>query len=319
VQRVPFGSTLSNPILRPKLKVPFQSITSEDAGPVLSANLGQSSGSGSSSLQVSDQQGQNDASTDDLGRSSQPKLSSSSASRLVSGLSPVSVPAPLPSCSNPATLSQEATVELSLPFSFPPSLVTQMFQAIPLVGFGFFGGHGLDAATMPCSSGFVPPPIGVAEIGEKIHSSLPMLQSSKPFKRYYQKARDLVEGQVKWNDGLLVDSMEASKKSGGLCNKASVAEPNSKEDSTEPPLKSFTGTMSNEKKEASNGKKSFLRIGFLNLRPAVLAPSTSLSLPFELAPSSTSEDKEVGVVRDNDITQSQQWLVGFNPFGEVVV
>jgi hypothetical protein len=61
-----------------------------------------------------------------------------------------------------------------------------------------------------------------------------------------------------------------------------------------PPLKSSAGTTSNEKKEASNGKKGFLRKGFLNLRPAVLAPSTSLSLPSELALSSTSEDKEVG-------------------------
>jgi hypothetical protein len=29
-----------------------------------------------------------------------------------------------------------------------------MFQVIPLVGFGFFGGHGLDAALVPCSFGF---------------------------------------------------------------------------------------------------------------------------------------------------------------------
>jgi hypothetical protein len=96
--------------------------------------------------------------------------------------------------------------------------------------------------------------------------------------------------------------MQASKKSGGLCNKASIAEPISKEDSTAPPLKFSACTTSNEKKEASNGKKGFLRKGFLNLRPAMLAPSTSLSLPSELAPSSTLEDKEVGVVRDNNIT-----------------
>jgi len=124
---------------------------------------------------------------------------------------------------------------------------------------------------------------------------------------------------VKWNDGLLADSMEVSKKSGGLCNKASVAEPNYKEDSTVPPLKSSVDTTSNEKKEERNGKKGFLRKRFLNLRPTVLAPSTSLSLSFELALSSTSEDKEVGVVRDNGITQSQQWPVGFNPSGAVVV
>jgi hypothetical protein len=95
--------------------------------------------------------------------------------------------------------------------------------------------HGLDAATVPCSSGFVPPPlIGAAKMGEKIHSSLPVLQPSKPFQHYYRKARDLGEGQVKWNDGLLADSMEASKKSSGLCIKASIEEPNSKEDSTAP-------------------------------------------------------------------------------------
>jgi len=82
-------------------------------------------------------------------------------------------------------------------------------------------------------------------------------------------------------------------------------------------LKSSASTTSNEKKEMSNGKKGILRKGFINLRPVVLAPSTSLSLPSELAPSSTSEDKEVGVVRDNGI--SPQWLVGFNPSGEVMV
>jgi hypothetical protein len=64
---------------------------------------------------------------------------------------------------------------------------------------------------------------------------------------------------VKWNDGLLANSKEALKKSCGSCNKALVAEPNSKEDSTAPPLKSSAGTTSNEKKEASNGKKCFLR------------------------------------------------------------
>jgi hypothetical protein len=143
------------------------------------------------------------------------------------------------------------------------------------------------------------------------------LQPSKPFQHYYRQARDLREGQVKWNDGLLADSMEASKKSGGICIKALIAEPNSKKDSTAPPLKSSASTTSNEKKEASNGKKGFLRKRFLNLRPAVLAPSTSLSCTSELASSLTSEDKEVVVVRDNDI--SQQWPVGFNPSGEVVV
>jgi hypothetical protein len=105
--------------------------------------------------------------------------------------------------------------------------------------------------------------------------------------------------------GYLQIPLKLSKKSSGLCNKASVAKPNSKEDSTTLHLKSSAGTTSNEKKEASNGKKCFLWKVFLNLRPAVLAHSTSFSLPSELALSSTSEDKEVDVVRDNSITQSQ--------------
>jgi hypothetical protein len=93
-------------------------------------------------------------------------------------------------------------------------------QAIPLVGSGFLGGHGLDAATVPCSSGFIPTLTGAAEIGENIRSSPLVLQPSKPFQRYYQKARDLREGQVKWNDRLLANCMEGLKKFGGLCNKA---------------------------------------------------------------------------------------------------
>jgi len=172
---------------------------------------------------------------------------------------------------------------------------------------------------VPCNSGFVFPITGAAEMGERIRSSLPVLQPSKPFQRFYRKARDFREGQVKWNDGLLADSMEASKKTGGLCNKASVAEPNSKVDSIAPPLKSSAGMTSNEKKVVSNGKKSFLRKGFLYRRPTVSAPSTSLSLPFELALSLTSEDKEVGVVRDNGITKFQQWPVGFDHFDEAMM
>jgi hypothetical protein len=35
---------------------------------------------------------------------------------------------------------------------------------------------------------------GAAELGEKIRSSLPAIQSSKPLQSYYRKARDLKEG-----------------------------------------------------------------------------------------------------------------------------
>jgi hypothetical protein len=43
---------------------------------------------------------------------------------------------------------------------------------------------------------------GAVELGEKIRSSLPALQSTKPFQSYYRNARDLREGHsVKWNEG----------------------------------------------------------------------------------------------------------------------
>jgi hypothetical protein len=110
----------------------------------------------------------------------------------------------------------------------------------------------------------------VAELGEKLRSSLPVLQCSKPIKRYYRKDRELREGHsVQWNEVLLVDSLAALRTP--VCSKT-------KEAITAPPLKSSAGMASNE-------KKGFLRKGFLNPRPAVIAPTTPLSLPIELASS----------------------------------
>jgi hypothetical protein len=69
---------------------------------------------------------------------------------------------------------------------------------------------------------------------------------------------------------------------------------------------------------AGNEKKGLLRKGFLNLRLAVIAPTTPLSLPIELASSSTREVKDDGVVWDNGFSPSNKWPVGFDPSGEVV-
>jgi hypothetical protein len=65
---------------------------------------------------------------------------------------------------------------------------------------------------------FAPPSIsGVAELREKIHSSLLLLHKSKPFQHYYRRTRELREGySVKWNDGLLSDFLEALKTAAGL-------------------------------------------------------------------------------------------------------
>jgi hypothetical protein len=79
----------------------------------------------------------------------------------------------------------------------------------------------------------------------KIRSSPPLLLNSKPFRHYYRRARELREGHsMKWNDGFLSNSLEASKTAAELPLKK-VAEP---------PV-----------------KKDFLRKGFLNSRQSALS------------------------------------------------
>jgi len=144
----------------------------------------------------------------------------------------------------------------------------------------------------------------VAELGKKIRSSLPAIQSTKPFQSYYRKARDLREGHsVKWNEGLLADSLAASKTP--ICSAK-------KEVAAVPSVKNSVGSA----------KKGFLRKGFLNPRPAAIAPTAS------------HEAKDVGMiglhspsgcriipssVEGNGLSQSQEWPVGFDLNRELVV
>jgi hypothetical protein len=78
---------------------------------------------------------------------------------------------------------------------------------------------------------------------------------------------------------LLADSLAASRTP--ACSK-------SKEAVIASPVKISVGMAGTE-------KKGFLQKGFLNLRPAVIAPTTLHSLPIELASSSTREVKDDGV------------------------
>jgi hypothetical protein len=82
---------------------------------------------------------------------------------------------------------------------------------------------------------------------------------------------------VQWNEVLLPDSLVASKTPVCIANKETIAAP---------PVKNSTGF-------AKNG---FLRKGFLNPRPAVIAPTASLSSLVELGSPSPREVKDVGVV-----------------------
>jgi hypothetical protein len=143
-----------------------------------------------------------------------------------------------------------------------------------------------------------------AKLGEKIRSSFPALQSTKPCQRYYRKARDLRKGHsVKWNEGLLADSLATSKTP--ICSAKN-------EVVAVPPVKNSAGSA----------KKGFLRNGFLNPCPAAIGPTAS------------REANDVGMVwlhspsrrhiipssvEGNGFSQSQEWLVGFDLNGELVV
>lgn len=126
----------------------------------------------------------------------------------------------------------------------PPtvSLVAPPAPASLFVSSGFSGSScGIE---LPA---FAAPPLsGASKLGEKIRSSPPLLLNSKPFRHYYQRARELREGHsVKWNNGFLLDSLEALKTAAELPLKKKVAKP---------PM-----------------KKDTLRKGFLNSRQSALS------------------------------------------------
>jgi hypothetical protein len=114
---------------------------------------------------------------------------------------------------------------------------------------------------------------------------------------------------------LLADFVAALKTPVYIANKETVAVP---------PVKNFAGST----------KKGFLRKGFLNPCLAVIAHTASLSSLVELGSPLPWEVKDVGVVglpsppscriiplsvEGNGFSQSQEWPVGFDHIGEVVV
>jgi hypothetical protein len=140
-------------------------------------------------------------------------------------------------------------VETVKHFFFPPLLVPEVSPATirSSTGSGFFG------SSTPTSSSFVgvgaelahpffPSPSPIV-LGEKIRSSLPMLQNSKPYQCYYRKARVLRGGHsMRWNEVLLAESLAASKSPASFSKKESVVAP---------PLKNYVVHA-----------KDFLRTGF---------------------------------------------------------
>jgi hypothetical protein len=147
---------------------------------------------------------------------------------------------------------------------------------------------------------------GASKLGVKIRSSPPLLHL-KPFQHYIRRAREFRVGHsVKWNDGLLSDSLEASKLSASLVvNKVLMVEP--------PAIKVVKSPV----------KQGMLRKGFLNPRPFVLGPSAS---PWEVidvgvvGPSSPPSGCIIPFsVEGNGFFKSKNWPVSFDHNGEIVV
>jgi hypothetical protein len=194
-------------------------------------------------------------------------------------------------------------VESAPLFVFPPLPTAEMPSpatlAAPPALSGLLCGEELSVSSFHSLS-------GASELGKKLRSSPPLLQS-RSFKQYYRRAREIkVRQTVVWNDGLLSDSLIASKLS------------------AEPVLfKETVGEFHAKKKAQTPAKQGLFRKGFLNLPPIVSVPPI---LPREV--------KDVGVVgpssppsggifpfsvEGNGFSQSQSWPVGFDHNGEIVV
>lgn len=150
----------------------------------------------------------------------------------------------------------------------------------------------------PC---FAPPSLaGVAVLGEKLRSPLPVVVS-KSFQCYCRRAKKLREGQsLKWNEVLLSDSLEAAKMFVGYAdNMVTVAEQPA-EKVAKPPTMKKTETLMNQ---------GIFRKGFLNLPPIVSVPPTlfqEVNNGGLVGPSSPPSDCL------NGFSQSRNWPVGFD-------
>jgi hypothetical protein len=182
---------------------------------------------------------------------------------------------------------------------------------------------------------------GAVELGERLLLSRPMASTSKPFLKYYRKAR---EGRVvKMDERLFSNSVAAmiSDFADGFPFPLSSATPASElplesklvQSSRVPPLVDVAAFVKDVIKRTPPAR-GFLQRGFLNLRPARQVSSKVLVVsPLTLV---VKEDVVVGTpshlcrcvspsidkgedLRVSCLVESQRWLVGFSPFGEVVM
>lgn len=188
-------------------------------------------------------------------------------------------------------------------FGFPPSPAPDLGFPAVTASFKFTP---LGKLQIPKSLS-VTPSIAAADIlGEKLRSPLPVVVS-KPSQCYYRRAKKLREKHsVKWNDELLSDSLEAVKMSVGYVDKRVTG--------AEPPAEKAAKPCAT-KKSVTQVNQGLFRKGFLNL-PPISVPSVALQ-----------EVNNGGVIGPysqsngcfNGFAQSQNWPVGFDHNGEIVV
>jgi hypothetical protein len=179
-----------------------------------------------------------------------PEMTLEISSRVFLGLPPLGGES---SC-NLKLASATSSMKSTSLFVFPPLPIPKLPPPVTLIAHlaptRLFVSSGFSGSSCGTETpAFAPPPLLRAfKLGEKIHSSIPVLINPKPFRYYYQRARALRAGHsVKWNDGLLSDSLEASKTTDGFVIENTIVEL---------PLK----------KVAELPVKDLLRKGFLNSR-----------------------------------------------------
>jgi hypothetical protein len=235
--------------------------------------------------------------------------------------------------------SPSAIWQLGSSFSIPPlvastkfegtSLADMRFSSAPLVAspttvsnvgsFSLGASSSVIACSVLQSSNVLPLQVsscitssqsfsGAVELGKMLHSSSPVLSDSKPFQKYYRKAKEA--RKVHLDEKFFADSMEALRPVAQVLGFLSLL--------LDPAKKAIVVLPMQDSASAEVSVKGFLRRGFLNPSPVVQA---NLSHKVSVVSASTlgfptaikGEDFRV-----NDLTQSQKWPVSFSPSREVV-
>jgi hypothetical protein len=166
-------------------------------------------------------------------------------------------------------------------------------------------------------------------LGKRLRSSSLVLSDSKPFQKYYRKAR---EGRkVHLYENYFADSMEAlrpiAQVPGFLSLIPPISDPSEKVVAL--PVQDFAGVAVSVKHMVKfpSSVRGFLWRGFLNPSPVVKVNLShkvsvmSASTPVVKEGASTPVSSTVVKGEDfrvNGLTQSQKWLVGFGLSGEAV-